>query len=111
MIGGDWGAENELHSHHYYLEVQLHGDKLDRHGYLVDIVDIEANLDALVAGFRDKTLNKMPAFDGLNPSIEHFSRILCTELAQRIKPNTLSSIKVQLWENEIAWASFQMDVI
>lgn len=111
LIGGDWGAENELHSHHYYLEVQLHGDKLDRHGYLVDIVDIEANLDALVAGFRDKTLNKMPAFDGLNPSIEHFSRILCTELAQRIKPNTLSSIKVQLWENEIAWASFQMDVI
>ncbi len=110
LIGGDWGAENHLHSHHYYLEVQLQGDKLDQHGYLVDIVDIEENIDGLVTEYRDKTLNNLPAFEGLNPSIEHFSRILCTELAQRIRANTLNAIKVQLWENEIAWASFQLDV-
>ena len=110
LIGGDWGAENSLHSHHYYLEVQLHGKPLDQHGYLVDIVDIEDNLDSLVSEYRDKTLNDLPAFEGLNPSIEHFSRILCTALTQRIKADTLNTITVQLWENEIAWASFRMDV-
>ncbi len=110
LIGGDWGAENSLHSHHYYLEVQLHGKHLDQHGYLVDIVDIEDNLDSLVSEYRDKTLNDLPAFEGLNPSIEHFSRILCTALTQRIKADTLNTITVQLWENEIAWASFRMDV-
>lgn len=110
LIGGDWGDENELHSHHYFLEVQLHGSKLDQHGYLVDIVDIETNLDALIAEYRDKTLNELPAFDGLNPSIEHFSRILCRTLTQRIQAETLDRISVQLWENEIAWTAYEMEV-
>ncbi|HRQ38940.1 MAG TPA: 6-carboxytetrahydropterin synthase [Chloroflexota bacterium] len=110
LIGGDWGAENEWHSHHYAVEVQLHGETLDRHGYLVDIVDIETHLNALVAHYRDKTLNELPEFAGLNPSIEHFARIFCTQLAERIQANTLTAVTVRLWENEIAWASFQLAV-
>ena len=49
LIGGDWGAENLWHSHHYKVEVRLEGATLDQHGYLVDIVDIETNLEALVS--------------------------------------------------------------
>lgn len=110
LIGGDWGAENEWHSHHYVVELQLHGETLDQHGYLVDIVDIEENLGALVAYFKDKTLNDLNEFAGLNPSIEHFARIVYTQMNERIKANTLSSMTVKIWENEIAWASFTMAV-
>ena len=110
LIGGDWGAENQKHSHHYQVEVQLEGAALDQHGYLVDIVDIEANLDALVAHYRDKTLNALPEFAELNPSIEHFSRILCEALAGRIKAANLSAVVVKLWENEIAWAGFRKEL-
>ncbi len=111
LIGGDWGAENEWHSHHYVVEIQLHGETLDQHGYLVDIVDIEENLEALVAYFKDKTLNDLNEFAGLNPSIEHFARIICTQLNERIKANTLSSMTVKIWENEIAWASYKLTAI
>lgn len=107
LVGGDWGAENVRHSHHYVLELQLEGDRLDRHGYLVDIVDIERNLDALVAQYRDRTLNDLPEFAGLNPSIEHFARILCQTLAERIHAETLTAVTVKLWENEIAWAAYR----
>jgi 6-pyruvoyltetrahydropterin/6-carboxytetrahydropterin synthase len=107
LIGGEWGAENFKHSHHYQVEVQLEGAELDQHGYLADIVDIEANLNALVAYYRDKTLNDLPEFAGLNPSLEHFSRIVCQTLAERIKASNLGSITVKLWENEIAWASYR----
>ena len=119
LIGGDWGAENEWHSHHYVVELQLSGPTLDQHGYLVDIVDIVANLEALVAHYQDKTLNDLPEFTGLNPSIEHFARILATQLAERIlatqlaeriQASTLSHLTVKVWENEIAWASFQLSV-
>ena len=110
LIGGDWGAENEWHSHHYYVEVQLAGAELDQHGYLVDIVDIETNLEALVVYYRDKTLNDLPEFAGLNPSIEHFARIFCQTMAERIQAPNLSEIAVQMWENEIAWASYQLMV-
>lgn len=108
LVGGDWGAENEPHSHHYQLELQLHGDELDRHGYLVDIVDIENALDALVARYRDRSLNEQPEFEGLNPSIEHFSRILCQALDERIQARNIRAMTVKLWENEIAWAAYRI---
>ena len=109
LIGGDWGPENQRHSHHYAVEVQLEGDRLDPHGYLIDIVDIENNLNVLVIHYRDQTLNDLPEFAGLNPSLEHFARILCQSLAARIKAGTLAAVTVKVWENEIAWASYRTD--
>jgi 6-pyruvoyltetrahydropterin/6-carboxytetrahydropterin synthase len=107
LIGGDWGAENQLHSHHYTLELILEGAALDSHGYLVDIVAIEAALEEQAATYRDRTLNDLPEFAGLNPSIEHFSRILCQVLSARIQAPNLSAITVKLWENQIAWAAYR----
>lgn len=108
LIGGDWGAENQKHSHAYAIELILSGDRLDQHGYLVDIVDIEHHLDGLVAYYRDRTLNELPEFAGLNPSIEHFARIVCATLAARLKANTLTAMTVKLWETDIAWASYTL---
>jgi 6-pyruvoyltetrahydropterin/6-carboxytetrahydropterin synthase len=109
LIGGDWGAENERHSHHYRVEVQLEGGSLDQHGYLVDIVDIETHLEALVARYRDKTLNEVPEFEGLNPSIEHFARIFCQALSDLIRAPNLQAVTIKMWENEIAWAAYRQE--
>lgn len=109
LVGGDWGAENRLHSHHYILELQLEGPSLDRHGYLADILAIEDALLEQVTRYRDCTLNDLPDFSGLNPSIEHFARILCVALSGRIEAENLAFITVKLWENEIAWASYRLE--
>lgn len=109
LVGGDWGAENELHSHHYVIELQLEGDALDQHGYLVDIVEVEYHLESVIEYYQDQTLNELADFAGLNPSIEHFSRILCLSLAERITAPTIRSLSVKLWENEIAWAVYRVD--
>ena len=109
LFGGDWGPENLLHSHPYKVEVQLQGDVLDGHGYLVDIVDIELNLDDIVAYFRDRTLNELAEFAGLNPSIEHFARIFCQMLRQRLRAPNLQAITIKIWETDIAWARYQED--
>ncbi len=108
LIGGDWGAENFPNSHHYVLELQLEGAELDRHGYLVDIVDVERRLDEVVNYYKEQTLNDKPEFTGLNPSIEHFARILCATLDEKIKAPNISAVRVVLWEHENAWASFQI---
>jgi len=107
LIGGDWGAENQKHSHPYQVEVQVEGEALDGHGYLIDIVDLEARLNGLVAYFQDKTLNDLPEFTGLNPSIEHFSRILCEALAAHILRDNIKTVTIKLWENEVAWAAYR----
>jgi 6-pyruvoyltetrahydropterin/6-carboxytetrahydropterin synthase len=109
LVGGDWGAENELHSHHYKVEVRLEGAELDRHGYLVDIVDIEQAIDGLVGYYRDSTLNELKEFVGLNPSIEHLARVWCDALSNRIQASNISSISVRVWENDIAWAAYRRE--
>jgi 6-pyruvoyltetrahydropterin/6-carboxytetrahydropterin synthase len=109
LFGGDWGPENQTHSHHYKVEVRLEGRELDQHGYLVDIVDIESRLDELVAHFRDQSLNELPEFKSLNPSIEHLSRIFCEEFAERITASNIHAVSVQIWENDIAWASYRRE--
>lgn len=109
LIGGDWGTENFPNSHHYTLELVLEGNELDQHGYLVDIVDVEKHLDDIVGYYKEQMLNDKPEFAGLNPSIEHFARILATTLSERIQAKNISGLKVVLWEHANAWAAFQVD--
>jgi 6-pyruvoyltetrahydropterin/6-carboxytetrahydropterin synthase len=90
------------------LELRLEGRELDQHGYLVDIVDVEKHLDEMVNYYKDQMLNEKSEFAGLNPSIEHFARILATSLSERIKAKNISEIKVVLWENESAWAAYEL---
>ncbi|MBK7448849.1 MAG: 6-carboxytetrahydropterin synthase [Anaerolineales bacterium] len=108
LIGGDWGPENFPNSHHYILELVLEGNELDQHGYLVDIVDVEKHLDEIVGYYKEQMLNEKPEFAGLNPSIEHFARILATSLNERIKAKNIIGVKVVLWEHANAWAAFQV---
>lgn len=109
LIGGDWGPENYPNSHHYILELQLEGSQLDQHGYLADIVDVEKHLDEIVNYYKEQLLNDKPEFAGLNPSIEHFARILAASLSERIKAANISALKVVLWENESAWAAYTLE--
>lgn len=106
LIGGDFGPENHPHSHAYRVEWRLAGETLDPHGFLADIDAVSAGLEAVLAGFRDKTLNDLPEFRGLNPSIEHLARILCRALRSRFPDARLREAAVTIWESGAAWAAY-----
>jgi 6-pyruvoyltetrahydropterin/6-carboxytetrahydropterin synthase len=107
LIGGDWGPENQKHSHRYRLEIQLEGKALDNHGFLVDIVKIRNYLEQLISNYQDRTLNQLTEFKGLNPSIENLARIFYQSLYPSIRESGISALTVQVWEDEIAWVSYQ----
>ncbi len=107
LIGGDFGPENDPHSHHYVLELHLRGEELDELGYLVDITEVERVLDATVTHYRDNTLNDLEEFSGLNPSIEHFCRIVWHRLRDQLPLERLSGMEVRIWENDIARAGYE----
>lgn len=106
LIGGDWGSENQRHSHHYQLEIQLAGKTPDNHGYLMDIVKIRDYLDKLIAHYRDKTLNDLPEFKDLNPSIENLALILHQGLSRSMHDIETSELTVKIWEDEIASVAY-----
>ena len=107
LIGGDWGEENLEHSHRYRLELVLEAQTLDRHGFLVDIVEVEDHLDEVTAEFQDKTLNSLPAFADLNPSIERLAAVLHAAFRQRLAHLQLAALAVTVWEDDIAWTSYR----
>ena len=105
LVGGDWGAENVEHSHAYKVEVMLRGTALDRHGYLVDIVELQCALTEVIAQFRGRTLNELEPFAGLNPSLERFAKVIHDQMHARMELRDLS-FGVKVWENERAWAAY-----
>jgi len=110
LTGGDWGPENEAHAHHYVVEVRVNGPQLDQHGYLVDICEIESVLEERVNRYRDQMLNQLAEFDGLNPSLEQFARIISDSILQKIQIPNMTSMTVKIWENDIAWAAYTKDL-
>ena len=107
LIGGDWGAENQKHSHHYHIEIQLEAMALDQHGFLVDIVDVKEHLEKLVSYFRDRTLNELAEFKDINPSIENLANISYRSLHPAFHKIGIEGFKVEIWEDDIAWVSYQ----
>ncbi|MEJ2157090.1 MAG: 6-carboxytetrahydropterin synthase [Desulfobacteraceae bacterium] len=107
LVGGDWGAENIEHAHRYRMELVLEAKTLDRHGFLVDIVEVEQHLDAVVAAYQDRTLNATSAFAGLNPSIERLAAVLHEAFRERLGHLSLDALSVTIWEDDIAWTSYR----
>ena len=109
LTAGSGGPEHVWHSHHYRIEVRLEGESLDERGYLVDISEVEARLEALLVRYRDHTLNELPELAGKNPSVEAVARVACEALAAQLEATNVSAMTVKLWESPSAWASFRLE--
>ena len=58
--------------------------------------------------FGDSMLNDLPEFAGLNPSIEHFSRIVCEKMLSGIALRHRAIHHPNL-ENATCWAAYVKD--
>ncbi|HEY8377500.1 MAG TPA: 6-carboxytetrahydropterin synthase [Nannocystis sp.] len=101
------GSEGVRHSHNYRLELTLYGQTLDRCGYLADLDAVRDLVDEVMARYADTTLNDAPEFAGLNPSLEHFARVIGDRLARAVDPARIERVRVTLWEDEDTWASWE----
>ena len=103
----DPGPEGDVHSHDFTVEVEFAAPELGEYGYLVDIDEVEAALDALEARYRDALLNDLPEFGDRNPSVERFARLFGDRLAAALADPTPTRLTVRLWEDDLAWASHE----
>lgn len=101
------GPEGELHSHAFTVEVELSGPELDQYGYLVDIDDVKAALDATLGRYRDRTLNDLVEFQGKNPSVEHLAREICVQFVEAASLETPDHVSVRVWEDDVAGATYE----
>jgi 6-pyruvoyltetrahydropterin/6-carboxytetrahydropterin synthase len=113
LIGGDWGKENQHHSHHYKLEVIFAGEQLDQHLYLLDIAVVNQHLEALCDRYRDKDAEPaarvreqepQPGAVRPRPGRRHGQSAEAAPAR-----GDLSSLTTKLWEHEQAYATYTID--
>ena len=102
----DPGPEGEPHSHHYEVKLQFRGPELNEYDYLVDIDDAETALASLSARYRDAMLNDLPEFEGDNPSVERFARVIFERVTDAVTDDTVTELRVTVWEDDEAAASY-----
>ena len=106
----DPGPEGETHSHHFETELILEGPELDDYRYLVDIDAVKAVLDAVRERYADTLLNDQPNFEGHNPSVEHFARVVWDMAADELDTDPLDTLRVTVWEDETARVAYDAPV-
>ena len=106
----DPGPEGEIHSHHYEVELTLAGPELDEDDYLVDIEAVEGVLAEVRARYEDELLNDQPTFEGHNPSVEHFARVVWNLTVDELDTDHLSTLTVTIHEDDDAWAAYEDSV-
>ena len=104
------GPEGVVHSHQFRLQVIFTGDSLNEYGYLVDIDAIKDAIETVIETYGDETLNELPPFEGLNPSVEHFARIVCEDILETTAVDVPTQVTVRLWEDDEAYASFTTEI-
>lgn len=106
----DPGPEGEVHSHTFTVDATFEGPALNEYGYLVDIDAVESAMDATAATFRDRTLNDLPAFEGVNPSAERLARAVADELLDRLDPEEATALHVSVTEDDVATVGYRRDL-
>ncbi len=104
------GPEGDPHSHHYSVELCFRGPELNEFDYLVDIDDAEAALSSLADRYRDTMLNDLPEFEGYNPSVERFAKVIFERVTERVTDETVTELSVTIWEDDAAAASYDAAV-
>ncbi len=106
----DPGPEGVPHSHHFEVELTFRGPELNAHDYLVDIDDAEAALADLADRYRDELLNDLPEFEGRNPSVERFARVIFERVTDAVTDDTVTELSVTVWEDDAAAATYDAPV-
>ncbi len=100
----DPGPEGEVHSHVFTVELRFATPDLGEYGYVVDIDAVRAAMDRIEDRYRDALLNDLPEFEGLNPSVEHFARLIGDRVAADVDDPAPTRLTVRVHEDDEAWA-------
>jgi len=106
----DPGPEGKPHSHHFEIELTFRGPELNEYDYLVDIDDADAALEDIRERYRDELLNEFPKFEGYNPSVERFARVVFGRVTDIVTDEAVTELAVTVWEDDEAAATYDAAV-
>lgn len=112
--GQAFGPAQRLHGATYVVDAAFSRRALDADGMVVDIARATEVLRSVLAEFNLRNLDDDAAFAGQNTTTEFMARVVFERIAARaaageLGPHAsgLESLRVQLHESHVAWASYE----
>ena len=102
-------AEHPMRSHLYLLEVMVEAEELDSEGYVLDLDELEAEVDDVLAQYAHKSLNDTETFRDRIPTLEAFAQALGDAINESLYAPNLTALSVRLWRDEKAWALYDIE--
>ena len=94
--------EGKLHSCRFRAKPEFRAPELGEYDYPVDIGDATVALEAPADRYTDATSDDLPEFDGDNPGVEWFSRVVF----DRVTDDTVAEPAVTVREDDEAVAGY-----
>jgi 6-pyruvoyltetrahydropterin/6-carboxytetrahydropterin synthase len=98
------GSLEPIHGHNWLVRVTVERDGLDAIGVVMDFHALHAQVEAILAPFRNRHFNEVPPFDRLSPTAEHIARHVAASLAL---PTDVRLRRVELLESPGCWAIYE----
>jgi len=103
------GEREPLHGHDWRVRVEVRGPRLDGDGLLCDFHELERLLDAVIAPWRDRSLNDVHPFDRINPTAERIAEAISAGIVPDL-PSTIDAITVRITEAPGCEAAFVWEI-
>jgi len=101
-----FGAVAEPHAHEYAVTVRVRGE-IDEHGFVVDLVALDALLEERIGALDGSDLNQRIFDDGcLQPTTEAIARWVWSELSERV-PGPARLARVRVAESDALAAEYE----
>ena len=112
--GEVFGPAQRLHGATYLVDVEFRRPELDPDGIVVDIGRALEVLAATLQRIAYRNLDEMGEFSGVNTTTEFLARWVFERIREAVRAGELgphaaglSSLRVELAESDVAWASFE----
>lgn len=110
--GEIFGPAQRLHGATFVVDLELRRVELDSDGLIADIGALTKLLHDVLEPLNYRNLDEVPEFRGQNTTTEFLAKVIYDRVRQRILAGALGndgfhSLRVNLGESHVAWASYE----
>ena len=117
LPGEVFGPAQNMHGATYLVDAEFFTDNLNKYNIIMDLGIVSTILKEILKIYNYQNLDDVEEFKGIITTTEFLAEDICNKILSKLKNeyiddyNSLKKIKITLQESNVAWASYEKEVI
>ena len=117
LPGEIFGPAQNMHGATYLVDAEFFTDNLNKYNIIMDLGIVSTILKDILKIYNYQNLDDVEEFKGIITTTEFLAEDICNKILSKLKNeyiddyNSLKKIKITLQESNVAWASYEKEVI